>query len=173
MRSYGWGFFALLGSGLLIAGVPGQLTAAAGVSRSGPAATPDVRDASAAGSTRRLWHDGKRVLLRDAPDVPIPSFSRQTKLPCTACHTTFPQLTAFGRLFKLNGYTLAGIEQIRATLPDTMLPPTLALDVIPPLSVMAQASLTHVAEELPGTQNDEAEFPQELSLFVGEAITPQ
>ncbi len=123
-----------------------------------------------------LWHGGARVALKDVKDwssVPIPSFSRQTKLPCTACHTTFPQLTAFGRLFKLNGYTLSGIEQIRATLPDTLLPPTLALDVIPPVSVMAQASLTHVAEEEPGTQNDNAEFPQQLSLFVGEAITPQ
>jgi len=123
-----------------------------------------------------LWHGGARVVLSGATtlkDAPIPSFSRQTKLPCSACHTTFPQLTAFGRLFKLNGYTLTGIEQIRATLPDTLMPATLALDVIPPVSVMAQASLTHVSEELPGTQNDNVEFPDQLSLFVGEAITPK
>ena len=121
---------------------------------------------------RRLWHDGKVVALQDAPDIPIPSYSRQTKLPCSACHTTFPQLTSFGRLFKLNGYTLAGIEQIRAQL-DTMGQPTLSLDLIPPVSVMAQASLSHVAEARPGTQNDNVELPDELSLFVGEAITPK
>ena len=36
----------------------------------------------------------------------VPSFSRQTKLACSACHYQFPQLTPFGRMFKLNGYTL-------------------------------------------------------------------
>ncbi len=151
-----------------LAAAPGAATATVPV--------PVRGEGAAGGAAAGLWHGGARVLLRDVKDlkdVPIPSFSRQTKLPCTACHTTFPQLTSFGRLFKLNGYTLSGIEQIRATLPDTMLPPTLALDVIPPVSVMAQASLTHVNEELPGTQNDNAEFPQQLSLFVGEAITPK
>ncbi len=120
-----------------------------------------------------LWHDGQKVVLGAGVAVPIPSYSRQTKLPCNACHTTFPQLTAFGRLFKLNGYTLAGIEQVRATLPDTMAPPTLALDLIPPVSVMTVGSLTHLSEEQPSTQNDNAEFPQQLSIFVGEAITPK
>ena len=42
----------------------------------------------------------------------IPSFSRQTKLPCSACHYGFPQLTPFGRLFKLNGYTLTALPTI-------------------------------------------------------------
>ncbi|MFI5245032.1 MAG: hypothetical protein ACHQQR_07385, partial [Gemmatimonadales bacterium] len=44
----------------------------------------------------------------------IPSFSRQTKLACSMCHTGFPQLTPFGRLFKLNGYTLTGLPMITA-----------------------------------------------------------
>jgi hypothetical protein len=34
----------------------------------------------------------------------LPSFARQTGLPCTKCHTNFPTLTPFGRDFKLNGY---------------------------------------------------------------------
>lgn len=37
----------------------------------------------------------------------LPSFARQTGMPCVACHSPFPQLTPFGRSFKLNGYTLA------------------------------------------------------------------
>lgn len=104
--------------------------------------------------------------LSAAREEPIPSFSRQTGLACSACHTAFPQLTPFGRLFKLNGYTLTGLQTIEAKQ-------ALKLAVIPPLSVMVQSSLTHLASALPGAQNDNVDFPQELSLFVGEAITPR
>jgi hypothetical protein len=38
----------------------------------------------------------------------VPSFARQTGMPCTACHTNFPLLTPFGRAFKLNGYVMRG-----------------------------------------------------------------
>jgi hypothetical protein len=36
----------------------------------------------------------------------LPSFARQTDMPCSQCHTIGfgPQLTAYGRQFKLNGY---------------------------------------------------------------------
>ena len=36
----------------------------------------------------------------------IPSFARQMNMPCSSCHTIFPELNSFGRAFKLNGYTL-------------------------------------------------------------------
>jgi len=42
------------------------------------------------------------------PASALPSFARQTGQPCAACHTAFPQLTPFGRRFKLGGYTLEG-----------------------------------------------------------------
>ena len=40
----------------------------------------------------------------------IPSFAQQTGQPCTACHIGAfgPQLTAFGRAFKIGGYTQTG-----------------------------------------------------------------
>ena len=40
--------------------------------------------------------------------VAVPSFARQTQLPCSACHIGGfgPQLTSFGRQFKLMGYTM-------------------------------------------------------------------
>ncbi len=101
----------------------------------------------------------------------IPSFSRQTKLPCSACHTQFPQLTSFGRLFKLNGYTLSGIEKVVVSAEAAS--SSLALDLIPPLSVMAEVSTTTISKEPSGTQNNSVEFPDQLSLFVGEAITPK
>ena len=47
----------------------------------------------------------------------VASFARQTNLPSSACHTTHPELTPLGRVFKLNGYTMTGIQQI--TSPST------------------------------------------------------
>jgi hypothetical protein len=36
----------------------------------------------------------------------VPSFARQTGQECIACHVSFPELTPYGRYFKLSGYTL-------------------------------------------------------------------
>jgi len=36
----------------------------------------------------------------------VPSFTRQTGLKCSVCQSNPPELTAFGRKFKLEGYTL-------------------------------------------------------------------
>lgn len=101
---------------------------------------------------------------------PIPSFSRQTGLRCSQCHTTFPQLTPFGRRFKLNGYTLTGLRMIEAE--DTSERP-LKIDLIPPVSAMVQASFTRTNKAQPGAENGGVELPQALSIFLGEAITPR
>ena len=53
----------------------------------------------------------------------LPSFARQTGMSCVACHTSFPELTPFGREFKLNGYTLGDTQWL-------------------PFAVMATASTT-------------------------------
>ncbi len=50
-----------------------------------------------------------------SPADALPSFARQTGQPCGTCHTDFPSLTPYGRLFKLNGYT-AGGGKYRSTL---------------------------------------------------------
>lgn len=44
----------------------------------------------------------------------VPSFARQTGLDCMTCHLSWPELTATGRQFKLNGYTLG--ERLRLPL---------------------------------------------------------
>ena len=36
----------------------------------------------------------------------VPSFARQTGQACVACHVSFPELTPYGRYFKLTGYTI-------------------------------------------------------------------
>ncbi|GAC1548823.1 MAG: hypothetical protein NVS3B11_08220 [Collimonas sp.] len=41
-----------------------------------------------------------------------PLFARQTSLKCSSCHTIYPELTPFGRKFKLGGYTLGEREKI-------------------------------------------------------------
>ena len=102
----------------------------------------------------------------------IPSFARQTRLACSACHYQFPQLTPFGRLFKLNGYTLTGLTSIPSA-GDTSQRPTLALAPIPPASAMLIIGATRVSERLPGTQHAGAAFPQEASLFLAGAVTPR
>ena len=43
-----------------------------------------------------------------SPADALPSFARQTGQPCGTCHTDYPGLTPYGRLFKLNGYTTGG-----------------------------------------------------------------
>jgi hypothetical protein len=100
----------------------------------------------------------------------VPSFSRQTGLSCSACHYQFPQLTPFGRLFKLNGYSLVGLKVIGEPNAKTGAP--LSLLPIPPLAMMLMTSETHLSEARPGAQNDVAELPQQLSLFLGGALTP-
>ena len=42
------------------------------------------------------------------PAKAVPSFARQTGQPCATCHTNFPELTPYGRRFKLMGYTITG-----------------------------------------------------------------
>ncbi len=100
----------------------------------------------------------------------IPSFSRQTGLACNVCHTAFPMLTAFGRQFKLNAYTLTGLQTIG---PTETTPSPLKINLIPPVSTMLQTSFTQTSKAQPGTQNGNVDFPQELSVFFGEAISPR
>ena len=99
----------------------------------------------------------------------VPSFSRQTGLSCSACHYQFPQLTPFGRLFKLNGYSIVGLKRI--VEPDAKKGSPLDLLPIPPLAAMVQTSFTHLGKARPGTQNDNAQFPQQFSLFLGGSIS--
>lgn len=55
----------------------------------------------------------------------LPVFARQTGQACVACHVSFPELTPYGRNFKLSGYTIGTRQTI-------------------PLAVMAQAGYTDV-----------------------------
>ena len=100
----------------------------------------------------------------------IPSFARQTNLPCSTCHYVYPELTPFGRLFKLNGYTMTGIATIQSTYKEKRT--NLKILNMLPISAMIQGSHNRIAKTIPGTSNDVTEFPQQFSLFVAGAISP-
>jgi hypothetical protein len=101
-----------------------------------------------------------------------PTFARQTRLSCGVCHLGgFPQLSRFGRLFKLNGYTLSNLASIPEQS-DSTGHPSVALSAIPGLSTMAVVSATSLAKALPGTPDTRAEFPQQFSLLFGGEISP-
>ncbi len=104
------------------------------------------------------------------PARAVPSFARQTGLACSACHTVFPQLTPFGREFKLNGYVLDNIKQIKGITTENR--ETLALNSLPPISFMLQVSYTHTSKALPDSvatgalaKDGDVLFPQQASFF--------
>lgn len=73
------------------------------------------------------------VLLTSAPARALPLYARQTGQECAACHNGFPELTPYGRLFKLNGYTFGGGQSD-----------------LPPLSMMLIGSYTRTEAGQPG-----------------------
>ncbi len=68
------------------------------------------------------------LLLAPTLAQAVPAYARQTQLPCTACHVGGfgPELTQFGRQFKLMGYTMKVGNQAKI-----------------PLSAMLVESFTH------------------------------
>ncbi len=71
------------------------------------------------------------------PAHAVPSYAAQTGQPCTACHVGAygPQLTPFGRAFKISGYTLTGGDGLASHIP---------------LSAMVLSSFTNTAQSQPG-----------------------
>jgi hypothetical protein len=117
----------------------------------------------------KLW--GTCLLMGFAGSAgAVPSFARQTGMACAACHTVFPELTPFGREFKLNGYVLDNIRQIKGITIENR--ETLSLNAIPPISLMLQISYTHTGAALPDSavtgalaKDGDILFPQQASFF--------
>ena len=85
----------------------------------------------------------------------VPAFAEQTTQPCKACHVGGfgPELTPFGREFKLGGYTLRAGKSV-------------------PLSAMAVASWTHTKkDQVPApdnlNQNDNLVLDQASAFLAG------
>ena len=84
----------------------------------------------------------------------VPSFTRQTGLQCNVCHSNPPELTAFGRKFKLEGYTLTA-KKADTTIEDK----DLKIDRYLPISVMLLVNDTITNTRVPDAQNGSAGFP--------------
>jgi hypothetical protein len=91
----------------------------------------------------------------------VPSFARQTGLSCNACHSNPPELTAFGRNFKLHGYVLTDLTAKDKVGNST----SLLLSKYIPLSALILISDTAYQANQPASQNNTAGFPQQLSIF--------
>ena len=106
----------------------------------------------------------------------VPSFARQTGMACEACHTVFPELNHFGRMFKANGYNIDNLKPVRGITATKQ--EMLALSGLPPISLMVQVSQTNLSKNLPegtdlGTsQSGTVAFPQQISLFYAGKIAP-
>jgi hypothetical protein len=93
----------------------------------------------------------------------LPSYARQTDQPCATCHTAFPELTPYGRQFKLNGYTSGGTRcgDGSARSDETQVP----------LAIMTEpVTNTNVRSKLAQPDNNNFTTVQQTSLFVGGQI---
>lgn len=94
----------------------------------------------------------------------IPSLTRQTGVGCSGCHTVFPELTAFGRQFKLGGYTF-GSELAKNQFPYNL-----------PLAAGVQVANTKVKEPTNGADPDEdftrtnRTIVQQFALYYGGTV---
>jgi hypothetical protein len=99
----------------------------------------------------------------------VPSFARQVGMTCNVCHTNFPELTPFGRHFKLTGFSISKSEK--------------PYEFPPPLAGMLQLSFTHTNKKQPhgsvdenwathvaSSDNNIFNLPQQASIFYGGKI---
>ena len=104
------------------------------------------------------------VILAEPNASAVPSYSRQTGLSCSTCHYTPPELTPFGRKFKLEGYSFT----TKPTVKEDKKEHNSSLELLEafPISVLFDTSLTNTKSPQPGTQNANFQFPQDASLFL-------
>ena len=111
------------------------------------------------------------ILVQAGVTKATPSFARQTGMSCTACHYSFPELTPFGRQFKMNAYTMTMMKTIDSKEDSDKVTRLKLLSYLP-LSAMVQTSFTSNAKAIEGTQNNSIAFPQQISMFYAGQITP-
>jgi hypothetical protein len=112
---------------------------------------------------------GVFILVPIVKAYAVPSFARQTGMSCNACHTVWPELTSFGRAFKLDGYNWS----VRSP----------SEPYIPPVAAMFQASYTSLDKDsgilkdsvAPFASSDDSQvakfnLPQQASVFYGGRI---
>jgi hypothetical protein len=118
----------------------------------------------------------------------VPAFARQTGMSCAQCHTAFPELTPFGRQFKLNGYVLGAKDKVTDTVPSTTgndddAQTRLEIGSNVPLGAMIQAEVHWIrndsakdityASTAASDGQGYASLPTQVSLFYAGEIAPK
>ena len=95
----------------------------------------------------------------------VPSFARQTGMSCASCHSAFPQLTTFGRQFKMQGYTMASAHDLKSEGVD--------IDLGAPLSMMIQTTFSKIKKSPDPTTTSTTQYrlPAQLSIFYAGRVT--
>src|SRR6202034_853829 len=127
------------------------------------------------GAVAMLLLAASALMLVSTPARAVPPFARHTGLACEDCHTVSPELTPFGRRFKLNGYTLTTRPPLVSDT-DEHKKNTLWLSDLPGLGVLFQATYNHYDRTPPDSavagaksQSENLEFPQQSSLIAAGA----
>ena len=107
------------------------------------------------GNTHRVFLVALAGLALGVPTAhAIPSMARQMGMQCAGCHTVFPELTPFGRQFKLRGFAMSVPVPDNAPIYDKI-----------PISGLLQVSRT--ATRNTGTEGAMAEsFPRDRETII-------
>lgn len=120
---------------------------------------------------------GALLLMLPGVSQAVPSYARQTNIPCLTCHTVFPALTHFGRQFKLNGYVANAGEVIESKeygASKGSEEEVLTLGKVPPISVMMLTSWTSTHRMQAGAEhNGDLLLPDQFSFFLAGQIAPK
>ncbi len=91
------------------------------------------------------------VLLPAGKAYAVPAYARQTGQECIACHVSFPELTPYGRYFKLTGYTIGERQWV-------------------PLAMMAQGGITSITNNTMGDGSGSVISRNNNFLFSGASL---
>lgn len=85
----------------------------------------------------------------------VPSMGRQTGYECAKCHTVFPELTRFGRQFKLGAFAMSSAKWDEKALAERI-----------PVSGLLQISRIGVRNTTAGGATPETDFPRDRETIV-------
>lgn len=108
------------------------------------------------------------LLLPPPVHALVPAFARQTGMACSTCHTQhFPSLNAFGRSFKMNGFTLSTTRNVEGS--RLSLPAILNASIYTKLRY--QKTNGDDAPNVRTTNSGEWQFPDEFALLVAGRVS--
>lgn len=117
-------------------------------------------------ATAMMWATLLSALLAPQQALAVPSMARQTGYECSKCHTVFPELTPYGRQFKLGGFADSSLKWDEKPLAERL-----------PIMLALQASRTSTSDTSAGGTMP-TDFPldkkliaQTVAIYYGGKIT--